>query len=171
MPGRFKIGGWYHSGDFENLANPSIIESGGYGTYAIWDQTIAKLGSEGRNVAVFARVVGAPEDHNEVDFYTEGGVTVTGPFASRPGDLFGIGFAYAGFSNAAQIADRKAGLSIVRDYEALLEVSYTAIVAPGFSVQPDLQYFWNPGGSAPDVSGTLPVENALVLGIHSTINY
>jgi porin len=171
LPGRFKIGGWIHTGDFENIATPSIVESGDCGIYAVWDQTIAKLDGEGRNVAVFARVIGAPDDRNEVDFYAEGGVTVTGPFASRPGDLFGIGFAYTGISNAAQIADRNAGLSIVRNYEALLEVSYTAIIVPGFSVQPDLQYLWNPGGNVPDVSGTHPVENALVIGIRSIINY
>jgi porin len=171
LPGRVKIGGWYHTGDFEDIATPSIVESGDYGIYAVWDQTIAKLDGEGRNVAVFARVIGAPDDRNEVDFYAEGGVTVTGPFASRPGDLFGIGFAYTGISNAAQIADRNAGLSIVRDYEALLEASYTAIIIPGFSIQPDVQYFWNPGGNVPDASGTQPVENALVLGIRSTINY
>lgn len=171
LPGTVKVGGWVHTGDFENLANPAIVESNNHGIYAIWDQMVARLDGEGRNVAVFARVIGAPDDRNEIDFYAEGGLTVTGPFASRPADLFGIGFAYTGISDGAKTADINDGLAVVRDYEALLEVSYAAIIVPGFSIQPDLQYFWNPGGNVPDASGTRPVENALVLGIRSTVNY
>ncbi len=72
-----------HTGDFENIADPSIIESGNYGLYAIWDQRLSKLDSDGRNIAVFARVMGTPDDRNEIDIYAEGGVTVTGPFATR----------------------------------------------------------------------------------------
>ncbi len=171
LPGRIKFGGWLHTGDFEDIADPSIVESGNFGLYAIWDQQIIKLDSDGRNIAVFSRVMGAPSDRNIVDVYAEGGVTVTGPFATRPKDLLGIGFAYTGISHSAQIADREVGQSIVRDYEALFEVSYTANLVSGFSIQPDIQYFWNPGGRVPDASGTRPVENALVLGLRSTINY
>ncbi|MCU0955231.1 MAG: carbohydrate porin [Hyphomicrobium sp.] len=171
LPGRVKIGGWYHTGEFENLADPSIVETGDHGIYAIWDQVVTKLDGEGRNIAVFARVAGAPGDQNEVDFYAEGGLTVTGPLASRPNDLFGIGFAYTGISDAAVAADRDAGLPVVRNYEALLEASYTAVIVPGFSIQPDLQYFWNPGAGVPDEDGTGQVENALVLGVRSTVNY
>ncbi len=36
--------------------------------------------------------------------------------------------------------------TVILDYEALLEVSYTAQIVPGFTIQPDFQYFWNPGG-------------------------
>ncbi len=95
-------------------------------------------------------------------------MAVTSPV--RPFDLFGIGFAYTGISNAAKTADRNEGLAVVRDYEALLEVSYQAIIVPGFAIQPDLQYFWNPGGKVTGEGGDV-VEHALVLGIRSTINY
>lgn len=171
LPGRIKLGGWLHTGDFENIADPFIVESGNFGLYAIWDQQIFKLDNDGRNIAVFTRIMGAPDDRNQIDFYAEGGVTVTGAFSNRPDDLFGIGFAYTNISQSAQVADRKAGQSIVRDYEALLEVSYTANLMSGLSIQPDIQYFWNPGGRVSDASGTRPVENALVLGLRSTINY
>lgn len=171
LPGRVKLGGWYHSGEFENLSNPAVVESGDHGFYAVWDQTVAKLDNAGRNVAVFARIAGAPDDRNEVGFYAEGGMTVTGPLACRPHDLLGIGFAYTGISNGAQQADVNAGLPVIRNYESLLEVSYTANIVPGLSIQPDLQYFWNPGGGVADSSGTEPVENAFVAGFRSTVNY
>jgi porin len=171
LPGRIKLGGWVHSGDFEALANPAIVQTGDYGLYAVWDQTVANLDGNGRNIAVFARIAGAPDDRNEVDFYAEGGITVTGPLACRPNDLLGIGFAYTGISDGAEQADANAGLPVSRTYESLLEVSYTAPIVPGFSIQPDLQYFWNPGAGVPDSSGTQRVENALVIGLRSTVNY
>lgn len=171
LPGTVKLGGWIHTGDFEHLANPSLVDSENYGIYAIWDQMIMRLDGEGRNVAIFGRVIGAPDDINEVDFYAEGGVTVTGLFAHRKDDVLGIGFAYTGLSDGAKAVDRNDGLTIIRDYEALLEVSYTATIVPGFTIQPDLQYFWNPGGNVPDDSGTQSVENALVLGVRSSISY
>jgi porin len=171
LPGRIKFGGWLHTGDFENVADPSIVQSGNSGLYAIWDQQIVKLDSDGRNIAVFARVMGAPDDRNQIDFYAEGGVTVTGPFDSRSKDVLGIGFAYTGLSDSAAQADISNGLAVIRSYEAVLEMSYTAMMVSGFSVQPDIQYFWNPGGRVPDASGTRPVENALVLGLRSSINY
>jgi porin len=170
LPGTVKVGGWVHTGDVEKLANPGLIEGNNHGIYAIWDQMVARLDGEGRNVAIFARVIGAPDDVNEIDFYAEGGLTITGPFAGRPSDLFGIGFAYTGLSDGAKTADRNDGLAVVRDYEALLEVSYQAIIVPGFAIQPDLQYFWNPGGKVTDDGGDV-VDHALVLGLRSTLNY
>ena len=170
LPGTVKVGGWVHTGEFENPGNPGIFDDNNYGIYAIWDQVIGRMDGGGRNVAVFGRVIATPDDRNEVDFYAEGGITVTGPFAVRPSDLFGIGFAYTGLSDAAKTADRNEGLAVIRDYEALLEVSYQAIIAPGFAIQPDLQYFWNPGGNVTGDDGEL-VNHALVLGIRSTLNY
>jgi porin len=163
LPGTVKVGGWVHTGEFENPGNPGIFDDNNYGIYAIWDQVIGRMDGGGRNVAVFGRVIAAPDDRNEVDFYAEGGITVTGPFAVRPSDLFGL-------SDAAKTADRNEGLAVIRDYEALLEVSYQAIIAPGFAIQPDLQYFWNPGGNVTGDDGEL-VNHALVLGIRSTLNY
>ena len=45
---------------------------------------------------------------------------------------------------------------MILDYEALLEVSYTAQIVPGLTIQPDFQYFWNPGGHAADP--TIPTK-------------
>ncbi len=170
LPGRVKIGGWVHTEDTENVADPTRIESNNHGLYLIWDQQVAKLG-EDRNIAIFGRLIGAPSDRNEVDLYVEGGVTVTGPFATRPHDVFGLGYAYTRISDSAREADIDAGNTIVRDYEGVLEASYTAEILPGFTIQPDLQYFWNPGGRVPDTTGTRAVQNAFVIGIRSSINY
>ena len=42
------------------------------------------------------------------------------------------------------------GLSVVRNHETLLEISYTAELRPGWTLQPDFQYIWQPGGNVPE---------------------
>ena len=51
-------------------------------------------------------------------------------------------------------------------------MSYTAEVMQGLTLQPNFQYFWNPGGHAasPD-NPYVAVPNAAVLGLRSTVNY
>ena len=54
----------------------------------------------------------------------------------------------------------------------MLELSYIAEVVPGFIVQPDFQYFWNPGGHVADPADPLKaIPDAAVLGVRTTINY
>jgi porin len=42
---------------------------------------------------------------------------------------------------------------------------------PGWTLQPDFQYIWNPGGNVPDDTGTRPIKNATVLGVRTTISF
>ncbi len=175
LPGTVKLGGWHQEGDFPHLLDDAVITDGNYGLYAILDQMIYKLG-EGKGISFFGRVIGAPEDRSFVDMYWEAGLTFSGLIASRPDDVLGIGYAHTGISNdasARQIKDNPTQ-EVILDYEGLLEVSYTAQVVPGFTIQPDVQYFWNPGGHVPlDDSNpsSPPVKDAAVFGIRSTINY
>ena len=61
-----------------------------------------------------------------------------------------------------------------RDYEAVVEVTYQARIAPWWVLQPDLQLFFHPGGhnAAPfPAPPGQPIPNALVLGVRSTITF
>lgn len=175
LPGTVKLGGWHNEGEFEGLLSGSILNND-HGLYAILDQMVYAFsgGDAPQGVSVFARVIGAPENRNLVDMYWEAGVTVTGMMASRPNDILGIGFAYTDISDDVRAAQVLNGDAVVMDYEAVLEVSYTAEIVPGFTIQPDFQYFWNPGGNVPDPddpTGTTALKDAAVLGVRSTINY
>jgi len=143
LPGTVKLGGWNHFGNFDTLRDPVRIIDGDYGLYAIIDQMIYRLPGEGdpKGVSVFGRVIGAPSNRNLVDIYWEVGLVFTGMMASRPNDILGIGFAYTGISNDESARQRDEGETIISDYEAVLEVSYTAEILPGWNVQPDFQYF------------------------------
>jgi len=186
LPGTVKVGGWYQWGDFEHprfdrdggliaisAADPRIID-GNYGLYAIIDQMIYRLPGDGdpKGISIFSRVIGAPSDRNLIDIYWEAGLTFFGMMPSRPHDILGIGFVYTGISNQVSAFQRDSGESIISDYEALLEIAYTAEIVPGWTVQPDFQYFWNPGGRVPDPDDPAQaVPNAAVLGLRTTIKY
>lgn len=194
LPGTVKVGAWYHTGTFadqrfgndgRSLANP--VSTGipanlraNWGPYAVVDQILMRLPGPGeRSIGGFARVSVSPDDRSLIDFYADAGVTVKGLFATRPDDQFGVAFGYAKISNRARALDRDtvffgAPGYPIRDYEAVLEISYKAEIVPGWTVQPDFQYVFHPGGNVPhpnDPTMTRPVKNAVVVGVRSTVQY
>jgi porin len=86
----------------------------------------------------------------------------------RPEDTLGIGFAYTGISNDF---DAGSGSLSARTFEALLEICYTAQLRTGWTLQPDFQYIWQPGGGVREPSGKGIVPNAAVWGLRTTINF
>jgi porin len=194
LPGTIKLGAWYHTDRFDDqrfatdgrsLANPASTGipaslRPNWGPYAVIDQMLMRLpGSGERSIGAFARVSGSPDDRNLVNFYFDTGVTVKGPFASRPDDRFGVAFGFARISDRARALDgdvQRFGLIgyPIRDYEAVLEVTYKAQIVPGWTVQPDFQYIFHPGGRVPnpnDPTQTQPIKNAVVVGVRSTVQF
>lgn len=195
LPGSVKVGGYYHFGEFDDqrfdesglsLADPASSEiarrlPGNHVIYGVIDQQVYQLpGTEdGKGIATFARVMASPSDRSEINFVIDGGFTFSGMVPGRPDDLLGIGAVYTGLSNSASGLDRDANAfnatnAPVRDYEAVLEISYTAQIIPGWIIQPDVQYFWNPGGNVAnpnDPTRERAVDHAFVIGVRSTISY
>jgi len=60
---------------------------------------------------------------------------------------------------------------IVRDHEAVFELSYTAQIAPWWTVQPDIQYIVHPNGGQNSNDPTVRLDNAFVAGVRSTIKF
>ena len=61
----------------------------------------------------------------------------------------------------------------MRSSEALIEVTYQAQIVPGWTVQPDFQYVFRPGGNianARDPAGAA-IKDAAVFGLRTTIRY
>jgi porin len=163
-----KFGGWTHLGRFNDyrfdniglpLADPASSGTparhhGNWGLYAILDQQLYRLpgGGPDSGVSVFARVSASPSDRSLVSLYADGGIVFRGLIPGRPNDAFGASMIYAQFSNGVRGFDRDlaqlAGGGIVRDYEANLEFTYRAEIVPGWTVQPNLQFIWHPGGDA-----------------------
>lgn len=167
LAGTIKLGGWNHFGDFPRISgSPRGPLDNNYSIYAIIDQLIWRAPGDGdaRAVALFGRIMGAPSDRNLVDFYAEGGITVSGMIPRRPNDSFAFGIAYTGI-------DMDSGSSAERTYQALVEFCYTTQLAPGWRLQPDLQYLWQPGGNVPSEPESVAIKDAFVLGVRSSINF
>jgi porin len=181
LPGVLKFGAWQHFGNFRDVYSGTLIDAdlcvsprgfwGNYGFYALVDQQIYRLASDPENgVFVFARIAGAPSDRNIVSFYIDGGVFFRGFVPGRSEDTFGAAQTYVHISGDARDADRYiadyADPSYrVRSFEAVAEVFYKFQIAPGFAVQPDLQYMWNPGG------GIAENKDAVYGGVRVSIAY
>jgi porin len=136
------------------MGNPGRPIDGDWAIYGIVDQLIWRLANDGskdpKGVGVFGRVIGSPTDQNVVDFYAEGGVSFSGIVPHRTDDAIGIGFAYTGIYDRVRGFDSDSALSVLQNYEALVEVCYTYQIKPGWTLHPDFQYFFQTGGNVPE---------------------
>jgi len=98
-------------------------------------------------------------------------------FAGRDADIFGIGYGVARISDRAIALDADTaqftGTDLpIRSAEHYIEISYQAQLTGWWHLQPDFQYFINPGGGLPNPNAPgQRIKNAAVLGLRSTIAF
>lgn len=186
LPGTYKIGFWYDTGSFPDqalgtdglsLADPNsngnpIMHHGNYSLYAVMDQTVWQSSADSsRTLNIFARIMGAPDDQNLIDFSFNGGVTLAAPFPGRDNDQVGIDFGLGKVSGRTASLDRDEGVT-VQGTEGLIELTYQAQVTPRLILQPDLQYVVNPGGGVLDPADpTHNLRNELVVGTRAVVTF
>jgi porin len=190
-PFAVKFGGWYHSsgrfGDqrFDDmglsLANPSsdgvpLNHHGGWGLYAIVDAMLYQVpGSDGAGLSAFARMAGTPDDRNLISFYADAGLTYKGLLPGREKDTAGIAVAYARIGDRARALDldfQSFGnpFTPVRSEEVILELTYQVQVTGWWTLQPDLQAVFNPGGRVANANGAVRPA-ALVIGLRTALTF
>lgn len=117
------------------------------------------------------------DDCNSMDFYAAGGIAYKGAIPTRQHDVCGVAINYCRVSESLRRTQRDANTIValggtpnllmegpVPDYEMSLEATYRIAVAPWWSIQPDLQYIFHPGGSR-------ALENAMVVGLRTTLSF
>ena len=192
LPATYKLGGWYHSGSFadqrldssgRSLASPAssglpAAHRNDFGLYAVVDHMLWRVpGSDDQGLAGFLRLAGTPDDRNLVSFYVDAGLTYKAPFAGRDNDILGLGFAIARIGDQARTLDRDTRFFTqaprpIRDYEAVVELTYQYVVAPWWTVQPDAQYVIHPGGSVANPnSPATRVSDAFILGVRTAVKF
>jgi len=172
--GTYKLGGWYHSGDFEHQriddtglsladagssGNPAA-ESGNWGIYFVVDQGLWRESGEESEQGLngFLRFAGSPSDRNVLGYYVDGGLTYRGLIAGRDEDVFGLAGSYIRLGEETRRLSRELGGSL--DYEIAIEATYEMKVNTWWSLQPDAQLIIHPGGSG-------EMSNAFVIGLRS----
>lgn len=194
LPAIYKFGAWYDSGKFADqrfdtaglsLASPASNgiprnHVNDFSLYGMIDQMIwRRPGSADRGLAGFLRLTGAPDDRNLIAFFADGGISLLGPFEGRDSDILAVGIAYDRISSAVRRLDRDfatlAGAPRpIRDYEAVLELTYQVQITQWWQLQPDFEYVFHPGANTPnpnDVTGRMPIKDAAVFGLRTMISF
>jgi len=184
LPGTYKLGGWYDFGKFadkrygtdgQSLAvgnGIARLHDGDYSIYAVADQFIWRTAADKDNgVSVFFRGMGAPDDRSLVTYSVNTGLTYHGPFG-RDSDTAGLGLGYAKVSDDTRDLQADQGSAIRQGGETFLEATYQYAVAPWWSLQPDLQYVFNPGaGVAEPYNANKRVGDETVIGLRTTLAF
>jgi len=132
-----------------------------------------------KGIAFFMRASASPSDRNLISSYIDGGFLFTGFSDRLPNDRFGIAATYARISDRARALDRDMQVFTdtpypIRNYEAVLEITYQHEVKPGFLLQPVFQYIAHPGGGVVDPydpTQTRRIKDGVMVGLRTTINY
>jgi porin len=190
LPGSINLGAWINTGAFAdqrfNTQGALLAVAGGMplqhqgndAVYGVIDQMLWRVpGSADRGLSFFMRGLAAPANRNLMDLYADGGFTFRGPIERRASDTAGVAFAFGRISPQASAYDNDlaAASSLpvpVRDYEAVIELTYQWKLADKWFVQPDLQYIFHPGGNIPNPANPASViPNALVLGTRMVMRF
>jgi porin len=110
--------------------------------------------------------IGEPGDRNGLGYEATFGARYTGLIAERPTDKIGFGLIYSDNSNSASDAyetefdHTRGGLG----GETTVELDYQYNPAPWLSIQPDLQYIFDPSGDASR-------DDILVCGLRTIVRF
>jgi porin len=194
LPATITGGAWYHMMSFADqhfgsnglsLADPAssgdpALLSRNNGVFMVYEQLLAraKPGSD-NGVAFFLRASVSPSDRNLISAYVDGGVLFTGFSDAHPDDRFGIAATYARISDSARALDRDIQVFTgtrypVRDYEAVIEMTYAHQIRPGVVLQPVIEYIMHPDGGAVDPydpTQTRRIKDAVMVGVRTTVSY
>lgn len=194
LPATITGGAWYHMMSFPDqrfgsdglsLADPDSAGSPAWlrrdnGVFMVYEQLLARARPDSDNgVAFFMRASVSPSDRNLINAYVDGGFLFTGFSDAYPNDRFGIAATYARISDYNRALDRDVQIFTgtaypIRDYEAVVELTYAHQIQPGFVLQPVVQYIMHPGGGAVDPydpTQTHRIRDSVMVGVRTTVSY
>ena len=194
LPGNYKIGAWYDGAKFDDqridtislpLASPRSSGTpagrhGDFSLYGVMDQMIWRAkGDANRSLNVFVRPMFTPyQDRNLVSASINAGFALHAPLPGRDNDTFGIEMGTAWASSGASSFDRQRQFfqpslyTPTRSSETFLEATYQVQVLPSWQIQPDVQYFINPGlGISNPIDPMQRIKNELVIGLRTNVTF
>jgi porin len=159
LPGRVGIGGWHHGGHIPRYSGGTT--NGTAGAYIVADQALWRANpgdkEDSRGISAFLQFGLADREVSASMYHASVGATWTGLIPSRNEDVLGLCGTSAILSDVPE-----AGFA--HSNETTVELFYKLQVTPFFSLKPDFQYIFNPGGAAGR-------DNALAFTLRSTIDF
>ena len=194
LPATITGGAWYHMMSFADqrfgadglsLADPDSSGETRWlrrnnGIFMVYEQLLARARPDAdKGVAFFMRASIDPSDRNLISAYVDGGFLLAGFSDKYPDDRFGIAGIFGKISSAARALDRDTQIFTgtaypIRDYEAVLEITYQHVVNANLTMQPMFQYIAHPGGGAVDPNDptqTHRIKDSVVFGMRTILSY
>jgi porin len=157
LPGTYRFGGYYDSNRFATFADPLTKRRGNWGLFVLVDQVVYREGppGSGQGLGLAGTFVAAPDQSiNTIPYFAAVGAVYRGLFPRRDKDALAFAVYYGAFSR--DLPGQKS--------ETVLELTYSLVLAPWLSIQPDIQYVINPNGRT-------NVKNALVIGAQISVTF
>jgi porin len=194
LPGIYKIGAWYDSYKFDDLQTDTIglplasllssgnpaTHHGDFSLYGVMDQMIWRSkDNSNRSLNVFFRPMFTPyQDRNLVSASINAGFALHAPLPGRDNDAFGVEMGTVWASSGASAFDRQMQFfqpsvyAPIRSSETFIEATYQFQALPSWVIQPDVQYFINPGmGITNPDAPTQRIKNEFVVGLRTNVNF
>jgi porin len=162
---KLSLGHWRYTAEFDDLrsteAAPRPPRDDNAGVYGAIEVMLDAAGAE-PNTLAFLRYGVANDTVNEFADSLGVGLRRRGLFAARPDDELGVAYSHARLGDAARALGAAAGTP--RDeYEAAIELTYRAPITPWLTLQPDVQYIFNPGADA-------ALDDSLAIGLRLEVS-
>jgi porin len=174
LPGHYRIGGYYDTSDAPYLGaplgGPPTTARGRWGFYAQGEQLLHRTApGTDQGLTAFAVAAYAAPDTALLQYIWQAGLLQRGTFAGRDRDTIGLGVIQSRISNqlVAQqtVADVVSPGSVsVQSAETTIELNYRALLAPWFSLMPNVQYVIRP-------NAVTTIPDALVLGLQLKLTF
>jgi len=152
LPGIYKLGGWWHSGEFEDFRD-GTSQNGIHGVYASGEQMVYREYSD-QGLSLFVRAGFAPENRSEVAHSFQLGGSYVGLIPGRDIDTTVLGLSQAQISNDL----------LGRTTETVVELAYEYLMSDDFIIQPSVQWVGDPGATG-------ELDDALVLGLRVNLSF
>ena len=166
LPGVYKVGGYYLTGQFQDLGTGTNATTAG--NAMIWllaDQMLyrAEPGSRRGLSAFGALVLGVTDGTNPMKSYFNVGLIYEGLFCARPRDKTGLAVTSGWFGGHYNDGRTAQGLA-TKSYETVFELNHLFLVGMGVGLQPDVQYIVRP-------AATGAIGDALAVGAKVSVDF
>jgi porin len=159
LAGIYKLGSFVHTANFHDW-NTGASAGVDYGVYGVADQELYHR--DRKTISGFVRAGWSPANINTIDWYLDGGFNFRGFIPHRPDDVLGLAVAHSSISHDFSRYQMNVNGTNPFKSETVCEATGRICLSPWWSLQPDFQYIWTPGGE----SGS---PDAVVFGLRTMI--
>ena len=158
------VGAWVYTTELPDIADPTRLDRGRHSIYGFIDlRLFSETPGNAQGLDAFFRVGVADKEAGWFKRNISFGLTYTGLLPDRNDDVIGFAVSSGWAGDSLRNLNRSRGTPI-EDEEIVLELTYSLAPRPWLVLQPDIQWFINPGLSR-------TVNDTLYIGLRAEVNF